>query len=471
MIPVILSGGVGSRLWPLSREHHPKQLLALTGEQTMLQSTVQRLQGLSGLQAPIVVCNEAHRFLVKEQLQAIGHNPQAIIVEPVGRNTAPAVALAALWAQQHDPHAPLLVLPADHWMTNLPAFHYAVEVGCAEAARNHLVTFGVTPDRPETGYGYIRAGQLLDSGEASTIAEFVEKPDFNTAVEYLQSGAYYWNSGMFLFQAQQYIDALGQFAPQMLSSCQQAMSTLKQDEQEAFIWPEAAAFRACPEDSIDYAVMERAQNGAVIPLHAGWSDVGSWAALWGLGEKDEQGNVSQGDVLSIDTNNSYIRAEHRLVATLGVENLVVVETADAVMVAHQDRVQDVRKLVKNLKQSARNETELHRCVYRPWGTYEVLEEGERFKVKRIMVKPGAHLSMQMHHHRAEHWIVVKGTAQIECGEQQSLLAENQSTYIPIGTRHRLSNPGRLPLEIIEIQSGSYLEEDDIVRFDDIYGRK
>lgn len=469
LTPVILSGGVGSRLWPLSREHYPKQLLALTGEHSLLQATAQRLRGLPDCHPPLVVCNEHHRFMVREQLHNVGIAPLATLVEPQGRNTAPAVALAALQAIKTEPEAILLVLPADHWMSRVPAFHAAIHAARQQAEAGHLVTFGITPDRPETGYGYIQAGNALDGG-AYQVARFVEKPDLATAGEYLRAGDYFWNSGMFVFKARRYLEELGRFAPEMLHACEQAMQAAERDEAEGFVWPERDAFVACPADSIDYAVMENTQEAAMVPLDAGWNDIGAWSALWDMSDKDAAGNALQGDVIAVDTRNSYLRAEYRLLAAVGVDDLILVETADAVLVAHRDKAQDIKHIVSQLKQTRREEVDLHRKVQRPWGTYEVLDNEDRFKVKRIMVKPGETLSLQMHHHRAEHWVVVKGTARIERGDESFLLSENQSTYIPLGTCHRLSNPGRLPLEIIEIQSGAYLGEDDIVRLEDCYGR-
>lgn len=479
IIPVILSGGAGSRLWPLSRELYPKQLLPLLGESTLLQQTAERVAGVEGITDPLVVCNAEHRFMVAEQLRESGVSASAIMLEPVGRNTAPAVAVAALEVLdgQHpnDGETPLLlVLPADHAIHDVGAFHRAVAVGSALAAAGQLVTFGIVPTGAETGFGYIERG--VEMGGAYGVARFVEKPDLATAQGYVDSGDYYWNSGMFLFRADRYLEELGRHAPEMLAACRKAHAGRQADLD--FLRLDAEAFAACPSDSIDYAVMEKACTpgsagvAAVVPLDAGWSDVGSWAALWDEGTKDADGNVMVGDVLVEGVKNSYLRAEERLLAVVGVEDHIIVETADAVLVAHKDHVQSVKAMVGQLKRNGRGEANLHRKVYRPWGSYECLDADRdaRFQVKRITVKPGAQLSMQMHHHRAEHWIVVAGTARVTRGEKTFLLSENESTYIPLGTRHRLENVGKMDLEMIEVQSGSYLGEDDIVRFEDLYGR-
>jgi mannose-1-phosphate guanylyltransferase/mannose-6-phosphate isomerase len=467
LVPVILSGGSGTRLWPLSREGHPKQLLAIIGRNTMLQETVLRLGGLEAA-APIVVCNESHRFLVAEQLRTAGRKPQAIVLEPAGRNTAPAIALAAqaaLTAEDTDPL--LLVLPADHVIRDVKAFHAAVEVASAAAREDALATFGIVPNAAETGYGYIRRGQR----QAGTyrIAEFVEKPDQERARKFLSSGEYYWNSGMFLFRAKRYLEELERYAPDIASVCRNAFTSASRDLDFTRIAP--AAFAPCRSESIDYAVMEKTANAVVVPLSAGWSDVGSWASLHDVCEHDAQNNSMFGDVIAEDTENSYLYSESRLVATVGLRDYVVVETKDAVLVAPRDRVQDVKKLVGRLKAQGRYEHQLHREVFRPWGSYDSIDNGERFQVKRLMVRPGGVLSLQMHHHRAEHWVVVSGTARITRGDETFLLEENQSTYIPVGVRHRIENPGRIALHIIEVQSGSYLGEDDIVRFEDRYGRQ
>ena len=476
LIPVVLSGGSGTRLWPLSRELYPKQLLPLVGERTMLQETVARLDGVAGVAAPIVVCNESHRFMVAEQLR--GSPAQAIVLEPVGRNTAPAVAAAALVALGHarvcDAKSPapdddpvLLVLPADHVIRDVPAFQDVVAIGRRAAEQGRLVTFGVVPDRPETGYGYIRRER--GDGPAYEVAEFVEKPDYQTAVRYVQSGEYYWNSGMFMFRARTWLEELGRYAPAMLAACEAAVAAATRDLD--FTRLPAAEFGACPADSIDYAVMEKTTAAVVVPLDAGWSDVGSWSALQDALPTDADGNVTSGDVIAEGASGCYLHATSRLIAAVGLRDHVVVETKDAVLVAPRDRVQDVKALVARLKAQGRYETSLHREVFRPWGSYDSIDSGERFQVKRLVVKPGASMSLQLHHHRAEHWIVVSGTARITRGEESFLLGENESTFIPMGTRHRIENPGKVMLHIIEVQSGSYLGEDDIVRFEDVYGRE
>jgi mannose-1-phosphate guanylyltransferase / mannose-6-phosphate isomerase len=467
LVPVILSGGAGTRLWPLSRELHPKQLLPLVGPHTMLQDTVRRLAGLE-VSAPMVVCNEAHRFLVAEQLRSIDCMPRAIVLEPAGRNTAPAIALAAhatLTAEEGDPL--LLVLPADHVIIDVPAFHRAIEVAGAAARNGALVAFGVVPTAPETGYGYIRRGAL--AGGSYRIAEFVEKPELARAQAYLASGEYYWNSGMFMFRARRYLEELEKFSPDIAAACGNSFAGALRDLDFTRIDP--VAFRDCRSESIDYAVMEKTADAVVVPLEAGWSDVGTWTSLHAACERDAQGNALFGDVMVEDTHDSYVYSASRLVATVGLRDHVVVETKDAVLVAPKDRVQDVKKLVARLKAYGRYEYALHREVFRPWGSYDSIDTGERFQVKRLVLHPGGVLSLQMHHHRAEHWVVVSGTASITRGEETFLLEENQSTYIPIGVRHRIENPGRIPLHIIEVRSGSYLGEDDIVRFEDRYGRQ
>ncbi len=466
LIPVLLSGGVGSRLWPVSREGHPKQFLPLAGDLSMLQDTLRRLDELDA-SAPLVVCSEDHRFMVAEQLRELGIEGAGIVLEPVGRNTAPAVAVAALQAVARDPEAVLLVLPADHLIQNVTAFTDAVRAALPGAEQGNLATFGVVPTRPETGYGYIRRGAALDDA-LYKLEQFVEKPDLATAESYLASGDYVWNSGMFLLGAAAYLEELEQYQPEILAACRAALDGAASDLD--FVRLDREAFSACPSDSIDYAVMEKTQRGAVIPLDCGWSDVGAWSALWEVGDQDGEGNVLDGDVLLDNCRDSYFRSEGRLVAASGVENIVVVETADAVLVADKNRVQDVKNLVSALKASDRSEAKLHRRVYRPWGSYESLITAERFQVKRIVVNPGQTLSLQMHHHRAEHWIVVSGTAEVTCEERVFMLREDESTYIPLGHKHRLSNPGKIPLDLIEVQSGAYLGEDDIVRFEDVYGR-
>ncbi|QHQ40899.1 mannose-1-phosphate guanylyltransferase/mannose-6-phosphate isomerase [Microbulbifer hydrolyticus] len=466
MIPVILCGGTGSRLWPLSREAYPKQFLPLAGSQTMLQATALRLDGLAGVQAPILVCNENHRFAAAEQLQEVDRAAQSILLEPCARNTAPAIALAALAAVEQGDDPMLLVLPADHVVADDEGFRKAVTAATALAESGHLVTFGIVPTSPETGYGYIRSGDAV--AEGWKVAEFVEKPDLATAEKYLASGEYNWNSGMFLFRASRYLEELAQHHPDMLEACRAAFAGAQRDLD--FTRIDAEAFSRCPSDSVDYAVMEKTESAAVVPMQAGWSDVGSWSALWELAERDENENLLRGDVLAEDASGCLVHGGDRLVGILGVKDLVVVDTDDALMVADKSRVQEVKTLVQRLKQSNRSEAENHRKVFRPWGYYDSIDAGPRFQVKRIVVKPGCQLSLQMHHHRAEHWIVVRGTAKVTRGEDQILLTENESTFIPLGVVHRLENPGTIPLELIEVQSGSYLGEDDIVRIEDQYGR-
>jgi mannose-1-phosphate guanylyltransferase / mannose-6-phosphate isomerase len=465
LIPVILSGGSGTRLWPLSRELYPKQLLPLVGKHTMLQETVRRLEGLD-VAPPLVVCNEAHRFLVAEQLRALDIKPQSIILEPIGRNTAPAIALAALQAA---PDALLLVLPADHVIRDVVAFHAAVRRALPAAEAGKLVTFGIVPAGPETGYGYIRQAPGSQISGVFAIDRFIEKPDVSRAQAFLAEGGYSWNSGMFLFKAGRYLEELQAHAPDIAAAAARALEAARPDLD--FVRIDRAAFEACRSDSIDYAVMERTQHAVVVPMDAGWSDVGSWSALHEALDADADGNVTKGDVLLEDSSGCYFYAESRLVAGIGLQDHVVVETKDAVLVAPKDRVQDVKKLVARLRAEGRYEHSLHREVFRPWGSYDSIDSGERFQVKRLSIKPGAQLSLQLHHHRAEHWIVVSGTARITCGEKVFLLEENESTYIPVGEKHRIENPGRIPLHIIEVQSGSYLGEDDIVRFEDRYGRE
>ncbi len=468
IIPVILSGGSGSRLWPLSRETYPKQFLPLVDQHTLLQSTALRIAGLAGVTAPLVVCNEEHRFMVAEQLRAVGIQPAAVILEPVGRNTAPAVAVAALHAQNQGADPILLILPADHVISDVEGFRAAVLQVAPHAEAGRLITFGIVPTAPETGYGYIEAGARLDELGVCAVERFVEKPDLATARNYLETGGYSWNSGMFMFRASAFLAELERLAPAMLTASQQALATGHADTD--FLWLDREAFAACPKDSIDYAVMEKTRQAVVMPLAVGWNDVGSWSALWEVGERDADGNILRGDVISLDTHNTYVHAASRLVATIGVEDLVVVETADAVLVASKAQVQDVKTVVNQLQASQRPESRVHRKVYRPWGCYDAIDAEARFQAKRIMVRPGASISLQMHHHRAEHWVVVSGTARVTRGDEEFLLTENQSAYIPVGVQHRLSNPGKIPLEIIEVQSGSYLGEDDIVRFEDVYGR-
>ena len=469
LIPVILSGGSGTRLWPLSRELYPKQLLPLVAKGTMLQETLARVRDIAEVGAPIVVCNEHHRFLVAEQLLEAGVTASAIVLEPVGRNTAPAVAIAALVAQAAaaDTDPVLLILPADHVIRDIKAFHAAVSVGYQAAQSGQLVTFGIVAHRPETGYGYIRRSPAASA--PYPVAQFVEKPNLATAQKYVDSGEYYWNSGMFLFRASVMLSELRAHVPAIYEACTRSLAASKQDL--TFTRLPAKEFGECPSDSIDYAVMEKTRHAVVVPLDAGWSDVGSWSALHEAIPADSEGNVCIGDVLIEDSQRCYIQSTSRLVAAVGLKDHIVVETKDAVLVAPKDRVQDVGRLVKQLKQQGRSESALHREVFRPWGSYDSIDAGKRFQVKHIMVKPGASLSLQLHHHRAEHWIVVSGTAKITRGEEIFLLEENQSTYIPLGVQHRIENPGKIPLNIIEVQSGSYLGEDDIVRLEDRYGRE
>jgi mannose-1-phosphate guanylyltransferase/mannose-6-phosphate isomerase len=466
LTPVILSGGVGSRLWPISREYHPKQFLPLAGELSMLQETLQRTGSVEET-PPLVVCNEEHRFMVAEQLRQVDLSAGAIILEPQGRNTAPAVALAAIHAQLNDPEAVLLVLPADHLIQDVESFVAAVEKALPFAQQGHLMTFGIEPSSPETSYGYIKRGSDI-APDIFKLNQFVEKPDEVTATAYLQDGSYLWNSGMFLLRAATYLEELARCAPEMMRCCSEAMQNAQVDMD--FLRPEREAFLACPSDSIDYAVMEKTDLGAVVSLNCGWNDIGAWSALWEVAERDAQGNALRGDVIAEDCSGSYLRSESRLVAACGVKDLVVVETADAILIADRNKVQNVKSIVTQLKKMDRPEASLHRRVYRPWGSYESLVSAGRFQVKRIIVKPQATLSLQMHHHRAEHWIVVQGTAEVTCEDKVFMLGEDQSTYIPLGHKHRLANPGQIPVEIIEVQSGSYLGEDDIVRFEDVYGR-
>ncbi len=479
LIPVIMAGGSGTRLWPLSRGLYPKQFLTLQDTHTMLQNTILRLGDIN-CSHPLVISNESHRFLVAEQLRELNLLSGNIILEPVGKNTAPAIALAAIQALKHlnagnseDPL--LLVLAADHVIKDENAFCSAVNQAVPHALAGKLVTFGIVPTGPETGYGYIRRGNTQhlhecddNSALAYRVAQFVEKPDLQTAQGYVANGDYYWNSGMFLFRASRYLDELKQFRPDIYQACQQAMQVIEPDLD--FVRVNKDAFMQCPDDSIDYAVMEKTADAVVVPMDAGWSDVGSWSSLWDISEKDSEGNVHQGDVLSHNSRNNYVFAESSLVTTVGVENLVVVQTKDAVLVAARDQVQDVKKIVEQIKAAGRSEHHVHREVYRPWGKYDSIDQGERYQVKRLSIKPGEQLSLQMHHHRAEHWVVVQGTAKVTCGDKSLLLSENESFYIPLGVKHSLENPGKIPLEVIEIRSGSYLAEDDIERFWDKYGR-
>ena len=467
VFPVILSGGAGTRLWPLSREMYPKQLLALTSQYSMLQDTALRLAGIAGARAPIVVCNEAHRFTVAEQLRALSADPSAILLEPAGRNTAPAVALAALKAQDLDADATLVVAPADHVIRDARGFQQAADIAAELAQGGKLVTFGIVAHVPETGYGYIRRGEGL--GPAYPVAQFVEKPPLDVARQFVASGDYYWNSGMFVFQASRYLTELKTFAPDILEASAAAYRAAKVDLD--FVRIDKGAFDACRSESIDYAVMEKTKDAVVLPLDAGWSDVGSWSSLFDAMPSDEEGNVLQGDVLVHDTHDCYVHSTSRLVTAVGMDDHIIVETKDAVLVAPKGRVQDVKELVSMLRRAGRSEAAWHREVYRPWGSYDSVDHGDRFQVKRLTLKPGGMLSLQMHHHRAEHWIVVQGTARVTCGDKTFFLSENESTYVPVGTTHRIENPGKLPLHIVEVRSGSYLEEDDIVRYEDNYGRE
>lgn len=466
IVPVILSGGAGTRLWPLSRELYPKQFLPLAGSHTMIQETLLRLRGLTNLAAPLIICNEEHRFLVAEQMRQIDCRPAAIILEPVGRNTAPAVAAAAVRGEKTD--EVMLVLPADHVIKDQPAFHAAVKKGLVAAEAGNLVTFGIIPTAPETGYGYIRAAKTAKKADSLTIEAFVEKPDHKTAEKYLKAANYYWNSGMFMFKPSVLLAELKKHSPKIVPVCRRALAKGSNDAD--FVRLDKDIFAACQSISIDYAVMEKTVLGTMIPLAAGWNDVGSWAALADVNPTDTAGNVVNGDVMTCAVKNTCIMASYRLVAAVGITDHIIVETADAVLVAHKDRVQDVKNIVEQLRAAQRVEAVNHRRVNRPWGTYETIDIAPRFLVKRITVNPGAALSLQMHYHRAEHWVVVSGTARITTGEEVIVLGENQSTYIPLGQPHRLENPGRIPLELIEVQSGSYLGEDDIVRFKDTYGR-
>ncbi|WP_192892177.1 mannose-1-phosphate guanylyltransferase/mannose-6-phosphate isomerase [Vibrio bathopelagicus] len=494
ILPVILAGGSGSRLWPLSRELYPKQFLNIAGEQSMLQQTLQRLQGLEGhlkgneCAAPLIICNEEHRFIAAEQARSANIQHSGILLEPVGRNTAPAIALAALQALDKSTHNEqdasdpiLLVLAADHHIANTSEFQQVISRGVDYAKQGKLVTFGITPDAPETGYGYIKQGEPLSplvqtdtnakelsAHHAYAIECFVEKPDQATAQECIRSGLYLWNSGMFMFRASRYLEELSEHHPEILAACKLALS--KQNTDLDFIRIDADAFKNSPSDSIDYAVMEKTSHAAVIPMDVGWNDIGSWSAIWDVSEKDEHNNVIEGDVLTVDSQHNYIHAENKLVATVGVDNLIIVETKDAILVANKDKVQGVKSIVSQLNQTGRTEHVHHREVFRPWGKYDVIDLGKRDKVKRITVKAGHRLSLQMHHHRAEHWVVVAGTAKVTNDDKTYLIKEDQSTYIPLGHVHSLENPGEVPLEMIEVQTGSHLSEDDIIRYQDSYGR-
>lgn len=467
LVPVVLCGGSGTRLWPLSREAFPKQFLRLFGNDSMLQQTLQRLSGMEAIAPALLVCNESSRFIVAEQLREIGLNNARMLLEPMRRNTAPAIATAALQAMANGEDPVLLILPSDHVIVDTAAFHQAVSLARKAAETGNLLTFGITPTGPETGYGYIRA-EGGAAGQVQRIMEFVEKPALALAEEYIASGDYFWNSGMFLFRASRYLEELERFQPAVVAACRDALEKAKSDLD--FIRLDHDAYATSPDIAVDYAVMERTSHAATIALDAGWNDIGSWAAVLAVAEKDDDNNSAQGDVVMQDCNGCLVHGNNRLVTAIGMRNTVIVETADAVLVMDADQAQHTKTLVAQLVNRQRNEATMHREVFRPWGSYDSIGNGDRFQVKRIIVKPGAKLSLQMHHHRAEHWIVVSGTAQITNGDKEYLLTENQSTYIPLGVVHSLANPGKVPLELIEIQSGSYLGEDDIVRFEDRYGR-
>ncbi len=463
VVPVILSGGSGSRLWPKSRKAYPKQLHKLYGDFTMLQHTYNRVKHLN---APIVVCNDAQRFMVADQLSEVCTQKPEIILEPVGRNTAPAIAIAALKALKVNEEAIIVVLPADHKITDDAAFNKALDLAVEKASEGKLVAFGIVPTHPETGYGYINSVSEKEAG--AKIRKFVEKPNIETAEEYLASGDFFWNSGMFVFGAKAFVDELQKFEPEIITACSESLSLAKADLD--FLRLDEKAFSKNKDISVDYAVMERTDQAWCVPLDCGWSDLGSWQSLWESSKKDEQGNVAQGDVFTLNCENSLFHAERKLIAAIGITDIAVIDTDDALLIVNLNQTQDVKKVVDWLKESNRGEFNFHREVHRPWGCYDSIDSGDRFQVKRIEVKPGASLSLQMHHHRAEHWIVVTGTALVQRGEEEIILSENQSIYIPLGEKHRLTNPGKLPLQLIEVQSGSYLGEDDIVRFEDKFGR-
>jgi len=467
IIPVILSGGSGTRLWPLSRKQYPKQYLPLAGDNTMLQETILRLNGLDNLADPIIICNADHRFLVAEQCQQIGIKNPTILLEPVGRNTAPAIAAAALQSLRGSEDSTLLVLSADHVIQDVDAFHKAIDIASQQAQSGKLTTFGIVPTDANTGYGYIKSSEKNNNG-AYKVEEFVEKPDLKTAEVYLEQGSYLWNSGMFMFQAHAFIEELTTHSPNIVTSVNNAVNNAVQDLD--FIRLEKQAFESSPSDSIDYALMEKSDNVVVVPLDAQWNDIGAWPALYDIGTKDSQGNVIKGDVVTQGTTNTYINADHHMVAAIGVDNLIIIDTPDVTFIATQDKAQEVKSIVESLEASGRCESSTHRKVYRPWGWYDSIESGEYFQVKRLHVKPSAKLSLQMHHKRAEHWVVVSGTATVTNGEQTFSLEKGESTYIPLGVTHGLENATNEPLEIIEVQSGTYLGEDDIIRFEDMYGR-
>ena len=468
IIPVILSGGSGSRLWPLSRAMRPKQFLGVTEQQTLFQLTLARVQQLDGALSPIIVANHEHRFLAAEQARVLGVDPTAILLEPTGRNTAPAIAVAALQARADNTDPLILVMPSDHIIQDIAAFNTAVALARDAASDGLLVTFGIVPDRAETGYGYVMAGDLLKPAGVHQVARFVEKPDLETAQAYVASGQYCWNSGMFMFRASVFLEELAAHRPDIREGAEKAWHNAHRDLE--FIRLDKEAFAACPSESVDYAVMEKTRNAAMVSLHAGWNDVGAWPAVWESQAKDDSGNAGRGDFMFEDASGCYVHADHRLVTLLGTQDLFVIETSDAVLVGHKDHAQGVKKIVERLQASKRKEIDFHREVFRPWGSFDSIDQGEKYQVKRITVAPGAKLSLQYHHHRAEHWVVVSGTGKVRIGEHTQILAENQSVYIPVGETHSLENPGSVPLELIEVQSGSYLGEDDIVRLEDIYGR-
>ena len=473
LIPVILCGGSGTRLWPLSRRLQPKQFHALVDEDSLLQSTIKRLNGIGRfVSKPAVVCNEEHRFLVAEQLRAIEFPNVPIYLEPEGRNTAPALAMVALSCINHQDDPILLVLPADHIITDVPMFHRRIETALPFAQDGSLVTFGITPTRPETGYGYVQkdvsAAGSNDDSQVYGVREFIEKPDLTTAERYIRDGEYLWNSGMFIFRASLLVAELRRQRPDIITHIERALRHRTTDHD--FVRPDSTAFLNCPNESIDYAVMEGAENRVVVELNAGWSDVGSWNGVWEATQRDPHGNVVLGDVVLNDVSNSYIRAEHRLVAAVGLENTVVVDTVDSVLVGDKDKIQNVKEIVAALEQSGREEVYNHKKVPRPWGSYQGLDQGENYQVKRLVLNPGARISLQLHHKRSEHWVIVSGTARVTCGDRITIMNAKESTYIPVGTRHRLENVGTTPLQVVEVQTGAYFGEDDIVRFEDKYGR-
>lgn len=469
MIPIILSGGTGSRLWPLSRALRPKQFLGITAERSLFQLTLQRLQGIPNIRDPLIVANHEHRFLAAEQCRAMSIRPSAILLEPIGRNTAPAIAAAVLHAMQAGEDPVFLVMPSDHIFGDVTALQNAINTGASAAQAGQLATFGIVPTAPETGYGYVRAGVPTAVHNAYSVAEFIEKPDLVTAHRLIASKEYYWNSGMFMFRGSTFITELKKWQPEIYAACRDAVINAKLDLD--FFRLAEGSFESCPANSIDYAVMEKTEKSVVIPLDAGWSDVGAWPAVWEALAKDDKGNAKRGDVMLNKAESCYVHSEHRLVALLGTKNLVVVETSDAVLVAEKSHAQDVKEIVNQLRICGRSESELHREVFRPWGSFDSIDRGQNYQVKRITVNPGGKLSLQLHKHRAEHWVVVKGTARVTIGDDVRLVEKNQSVFIPIGEKHSLENPSKEPLELIEVQSGTYLGEDDIIRLSDVYGRK